>query len=71
MLFLRSVIFEFFFYIVSSLQLIIYSPFFFPAPHKFAIKVPKLWGRGIMLLQRIVAGTKCKVEGDSSIANRA
>lgn len=63
MLVLRSLAFNFAFYVNIIFLMIVFTPVYFIAPRKWAWFVPKLWARTSLKLQEWIAGTKSHIEG--------
>lgn len=71
MLFIRSILFVFIFYISSILQAVLYTPFYFFLPRRIAWFIPKLWGRITMFLLKIIVGINYRIEGLENIPKGA
>jgi len=63
MLALRSLAFNFAFYLNLVLQMIVLAPAYFLAPRKKAWAIPKNWARSSLWLMRVLAGTRHEIEG--------
>lgn len=63
MLAVRSLIFNFLFYAVTLIEMIVFTPFFFLAPRKRAWFVPKFWAKTHLWLMKVVVGTDHVVKG--------
>lgn len=63
MLILRSLAFNFIFYLNLMVQMVFWSPWFFLAPHLQAWFVPKFWARSSLWLQEKIAGTRSEITG--------
>lgn len=63
MLYIRSLAFNFVFYVSLVLQMIIWTPYYFLAPRHRAWFVPKFWARSSLWLQEKIAGTKSEISG--------
>ena len=63
MLAVRSLIFNFLFYVVTLIYMIFFTPFFFLAPRKRAWFVPKFWARTNLWLMKVIVGTDHVVKG--------
>lgn len=71
MLVLRSHLFNIAFYVTTSVQMIVYSTFYFFLPRKTAWIVPKTWARVMLFLQKWVAGTSLEVTGTENLPQGA
>lgn len=67
LLVLRSFLFNFLFYAVTLVEMIVFSPFFFLAPRKKAWFVPKFWARTHLWLMKLVVGTDHVVIGKEKL----
>jgi len=63
MLYIRSLAFNFAFYLGLILQMLFWSPFYFLAPRHLAWFVPKSWSRTSLWLYDKIANTKSRIEG--------
>ncbi|TWG90383.1 1-acyl-sn-glycerol-3-phosphate acyltransferase [Mesorhizobium sp. J18] len=63
MIALRSLAFNFVFYLNLVIQMILWTPYYFLAPRKKAWIVPKFWARSSLWLQEVLAGTKTEITG--------
>ncbi len=70
MIALRSLLFNFVFYAVLVLFLIIGAPVFL-APRKVSIRALQLWGKTSVWLMRVICGTKMEVRGREHIPQGA
>ncbi|ABM45188.1 lysophospholipid acyltransferase family protein [Bartonella bacilliformis] len=68
---LRSLLFTFFFYIATFVQMILYAPFYFLTPRKKAQIFLKTWARITLFLQKHIAGTTYEIEGLENLPNGA
>lgn len=64
---IRSLLFNFFFYLSMILQMILWTPIYFLMPRKKAWLVPKFWARSSLWLQKKIAGTDFIIEGLENI----
>lgn len=67
MLVIRSFLFNFLFYTVTLIEMIVFTPFFFLAPRKMAWFVPKFWAKTHLWLMKIVVGTDHVVIGRENL----
>lgn len=63
MLYIRSLAFNFVFYVSLVAQMILWTPYYFLSPRHRAWFVPKFWARTSLWLQEKIAGTKSEVTG--------
>lgn len=63
MIFVRSLAFNTAFYVVTLIEMILFSPVYFLLPRKKAWFVPKFWAKTNLFLQKWLAGTDHHVEG--------
>ena len=63
MLYIRSLAFNFVFYVSLVFQMILWTPYYFLSPRYRAWFVPKFWARTSLWLQEKIAGTKSEVTG--------
>jgi 1-acyl-sn-glycerol-3-phosphate acyltransferase len=63
MIIARSLAFNVAFYVVTLLEMIVFSPVYFIMPRKKAWFVPKFWAHTNLFLQKWLAGTDKLVEG--------
>jgi 1-acyl-sn-glycerol-3-phosphate acyltransferase len=63
MIIARSLAFNVAFYVVTLLEMIVFSPVYFIMPRKKAWFVPKFWAHTNLFLQKWLAGTDKQVEG--------
>ena len=63
MLHIRSLAFNFVFYVSLIAQMIFWTPYYFLSPRHRAWLVPKFWARSSLWLQEKIAGTKSEVTG--------
>ncbi|MDR7224769.1 1-acyl-sn-glycerol-3-phosphate acyltransferase [Aminobacter aminovorans] len=63
MLHIRSLAFNFVFYVSLIVQMIFWTPYYFLSPRHRAWLVPKFWARSSLWLQEKIAGTKSEVTG--------
>lgn len=66
MIALRSLLFNFLFYAMLVLFLVIGSPVFL-APRRVSIRALQLWGRSSVWLMRVICGTKMEIRGREHI----
>ena len=71
MLVLRSLAFQFAFYVASVVETLATLPFFFFVPRKRAMGVVRFWCRTTMWLLRVVAGTRIEVRGRENLVGGA
>lgn len=67
MQFLRSLLFNILFYLTTTVQMIIYSPFYFLLPREKAWFAPNVWSKLNMWLLRVIVGLKFEVEGAENL----
>lgn len=63
MLYIRSLTFNFVFYVSLVVQMIVWTPYYFLSPRHRAWLVPKFWARSSLWLQEKIAGTKSEISG--------
>jgi 1-acyl-sn-glycerol-3-phosphate acyltransferase len=63
MLYIRSLAFNFVFYLNLIVQMIVWSPFYFLAPRPKAWLVPKFWSKSCLWLYDMIAATKSDISG--------
>ncbi|WP_378948253.1 lysophospholipid acyltransferase family protein [Mesorhizobium sp. ANAO-SY3R2] len=63
MLYIRSLTFNFVFYVSLVVQMIFWTPYYFLSPRHRAWFVPKFWARSSLWLQEKIAGTKSEISG--------
>ncbi|AWC22269.1 1-acyl-sn-glycerol-3-phosphate acyltransferase [Aminobacter sp. P9b] len=63
MLQIRSLAFNFVFYVSLVVQMILWTPYYFLSPRHRAWFVPKFWARTSLWLQEKIAGTKSEISG--------
>lgn len=63
MLQLRSLFYNFVFYLALIVQMIFWTPFYFLAPRMRAWFVPKFWARTSLAMQDAITGTRREVTG--------
>ena len=63
MLYIRSLAFNFVFYVSLVVQMILWTPYYFLSPRHRAWFVPKFWARSSLWLQQKIAGTKSEITG--------
>lgn len=63
MLQLRSLVFNFVFYVSLIVQMLVFAPFYFLATRKAAWFVPKFWSHSSQWLMEKLAGTKAEITG--------
>ncbi|THF57563.1 lysophospholipid acyltransferase family protein [Ollibium composti] len=67
MLYLRSLAFNFAFYVSLIVQMILWTPYYFLSPRHRAWFVPKFWSRTSLWLYRVIAGTKSDIAGTENL----
>ena len=67
MLVIRSLAFNAAFYIVTLIEMIVFTPFYFLAPRRSAWFVPKFWARTNMWLLDRIGGVKSEVTGQENL----
>ncbi|OQM76298.1 lysophospholipid acyltransferase family protein [Manganibacter manganicus] len=67
MLQIRSLAFNFAFYISLIVQMIVWAPFYFLSPRHIAWFVPKFWSRSSLWLYDRIAGTRSRIEGQENL----
>ncbi|WP_137113612.1 1-acyl-sn-glycerol-3-phosphate acyltransferase [Mesorhizobium sp. GR13] len=63
MLHIRSVLFNFLFYLSLIVQMILWTPFYFLSPRKIAWIVPKFWANSSLWLHDVLTGTHREITG--------
>lgn len=63
MVVIRSLVFNFAFYLSLIVQMLVFTPFYFLAPRRLAWFVPKFWSRSSLWLQKWLAGTDADITG--------
>ncbi|WP_269931191.1 lysophospholipid acyltransferase family protein [Aminobacter sp. HY435] len=63
MLYIRSLAFNFVFYVSLVVQMIVWTPYYFLSPRRRAWFVPKFWARSSLWLQEKIAGTRSEISG--------
>ncbi|MEP9373001.1 1-acyl-sn-glycerol-3-phosphate acyltransferase [Mesorhizobium sp. KR1-2] len=64
---LRSLAFNFVFYVNLIAQMIFWTPFYFLVSRQRAWLVPKVWARSSLWLQAKIAGTKSEITGQENL----
>ncbi|MEZ5792420.1 MAG: lysophospholipid acyltransferase family protein [Nitratireductor sp.] len=67
MLFLRSLLFNIAFYLVTAIQLVFWTPVFFFMPRRMGWKVVRLWGKINLWLQHHIVGNRFEFRGVDNI----
>lgn len=67
MLYIRSLAFNFVFYVSLVVQMIVWTPYYFLSPRHRAWIVPKFWARSSLWLQEKIAGTKSEITGTENL----
>jgi 1-acyl-sn-glycerol-3-phosphate acyltransferase len=67
MLLIRSLAFNFAFYVSLIVQMILWAPFYFLSPRHIAWFVPKFWSRSSLWLYDRIAGTRSLIEGQENL----
>ncbi|MDH4987912.1 1-acyl-sn-glycerol-3-phosphate acyltransferase [Aminobacter anthyllidis] len=67
MLYIRSLAFNFVFYVSLVVQMILWTPYYFLSPRHRAWLVPKFWARSSLWLQEKIAGTKSEISGQENL----
>ncbi|PWK64583.1 1-acyl-sn-glycerol-3-phosphate acyltransferase [Aminobacter sp. AP02] len=67
MLYIRSLAFNFVFYVSLVVQMILWTPYYFLSPRHRAWFVPKFWARSSLWLQDKIAGTKSEITGQENL----
>jgi 1-acyl-sn-glycerol-3-phosphate acyltransferase len=67
MVVIRSLVFNFAFYLSLVVQMIVWTPFYFLAPRHLAWFVPKFWSRSSLWLQKVLAGTRTEITGTENL----
>lgn len=63
MIYLRSAIFQFVFYLSFIVQMIIFTPIYFLLPRKAAYRIPKNWAASNLWLAKHILGLTFEIEG--------
>jgi 1-acyl-sn-glycerol-3-phosphate acyltransferase len=63
MVFVRSLLFNIAFYVVTALMLIVGAPGFLLLPERQAMEIPRLWGWVGVFLLKVIVGTRCEARG--------
>jgi 1-acyl-sn-glycerol-3-phosphate acyltransferase len=63
----RSLVFNFLFYAVTLIEMIVFTPFYFLAPRKRAWFVPRFWAKTHLWLMKIIIGTDHVVLGKENL----
>lgn len=67
MIFIRSLAFNIAFYVCLIVEMIVFTPFYFLAPRRYAWFVPKFWASSSLWLQEKIAGTKSEITGQENL----
>ena len=67
MLYVRSLAFNFVFYVNLIVQMILWTPYYFLSPRHRAWFVPKFWSRTCMWLYDKIAGTRSDITGQENL----
>jgi 1-acyl-sn-glycerol-3-phosphate acyltransferase len=67
MLYIRSLAFNFVFYINLIAQMILWTPYYFLSPRHRAWFVPKFWSRSSLWLYDMIADTKSEITGQENL----
>lgn len=67
MLAFRSLVFNFLFYVITLVEMIVFTPYFFLAPRRRAWFVPRFWARTHLWLMKIIVGTDHVVTGKEKL----
>lgn len=67
MLALRSLAFNAAFYLSLIVQMIVWTPFYFLAPRRYAWFVPRFWARSSLKLQEWLVGNEIRIEGEENL----
>ncbi len=71
MIFLRSLLFNLAFYVVTAVMLVVPLPFFFILPQSFGMSVVRTWARLCLWLHKTIAGVGLEVRGAENIPTGA
>jgi len=71
MIFLRSLAFNLALYVVTIVEMIVFTPFYFLAERRKAWWVPKFWARSNLWLQKVLAGTRSEITGQENLPQGA
>jgi len=71
MIFLRSLLFNLAFYLLTVVMLVATLPFFFILPQGFGMGVVRTWAKACVFLLKKLAGTRLEVRGAENIPNAA
>lgn len=71
MLVVRSLLFNLCFYLVTLIEMIVFTPYFFLAPRKRAWFVPKFWARTHLWLMEVIVGTRHEVTGLENLPGKS
>lgn len=63
MLFIRSLLFNVSFLLVSIIEMVLCAPVYFLLPRRYVWIVPKFWARSAVFLLRYIAGIKIEIQG--------
>ncbi|MFD9900201.1 lysophospholipid acyltransferase family protein [Mesorhizobium sp. NPDC059025] len=67
MLYIRSLAFNFVFYLSLIVQMILWTPYYFLSPRARAWFVPKFWSRTSMWLHKVIGGTDSEITGPENL----
>ncbi len=67
MLYIRSLAFNFVFYLSLIVQMILWTPYYFLSPRARAWFVPKFWSRTSMWLHKVIGGTDSEITGTENL----
>ncbi|HEY4191779.1 MAG TPA: 1-acyl-sn-glycerol-3-phosphate acyltransferase [Mesorhizobium sp.] len=67
MLQIRSLAFNFVFYVSLIVQMVLWAPFYFLSPRHRAWFVPKFWARTSLWLHEKIAGTRSEITGQENL----
>lgn len=67
MIFLRSLLFNLAFYLMTVVEMIVFAPYYFLVERKRAWFVPKFWARSGLWLLKVIAGTGCEITGQENL----
>ncbi|WP_379066011.1 lysophospholipid acyltransferase family protein [Mesorhizobium sp. UC22_110] len=67
MLYIRSLAFNFVFYLSLIVQMILWTPYYFLSPRARAWFVPKFWSRTSMWLYKVIGGTDSEITGTENL----
>ncbi|WP_144222724.1 lysophospholipid acyltransferase family protein [Mesorhizobium amorphae] len=67
MLYIRSLAFNFVFYLSLIVQMILWTPYYFLSPRDRAWFVPKFWSRTSMWLYKVIGGTDSEITGTENL----